>query len=47
MTVGAFYAGKELPPKIKKHLDNQVLCPKRGTMFAQKNLNQIFIVPIK
>ena len=46
-SVGAFYAGKQLPAKIAGLIDSQVLCPKTGKMFAQKNIHQIFLVPIK
>jgi hypothetical protein len=47
ISVGAFYAGKQLPPEIANHVDSQILCPKRGKMYTQKDLNQIFLEPIK
>jgi hypothetical protein len=47
LSVGAFYAGKQLPPEIANHVDSQILCPKRGKMYTQKDLNQIFLEPIK
>lgn len=46
-SVGAFYAVKQLPPKVADLMDSKVLCPKTGKMYAQKDLNQIFLVPIK
>jgi hypothetical protein len=46
-SVGAFYALKELPPNVADFVDSRVLCPKTGKMYAQKDLNQIFLVPIK
>ena len=47
ISVGAFYAGKQLPPEIANHIDSQILCPKRGKMYTQKYLNQIFLELIK
>jgi hypothetical protein len=46
-SVGAFYAGNQLPIKIAVLIDSHVLCPKTGKMFTQKDLNQIFLVPIE
>jgi hypothetical protein len=46
-SIGAFYAAKQLPPKVADIMDSMVLCPKTGKMFAQKDLNQIFLVPTK
>lgn len=46
-SVGAFYAGKQVPPKIADLIDSRALCPKTGKMFTQKDLNQIFLVPVK
>ena len=46
-SVGAFCAVKQLPPKIADLIDSHVLCPKTGKMYAQKDLHQIFLVPIK
>jgi hypothetical protein len=43
-SVGAFFAGQELPPKVAKLINGHVLCPKTGKMFAQRDLNQIFLV---
>jgi hypothetical protein len=45
-SVGAFFAGKELPPKVEKLIGGQVLCPKTDRMFSQKELNQIFLSPL-
>ena len=45
-SVGAFFAGKQPPPKIANLIDSQVLCPKTGELYTQKDLNQIFLVPI-
>ena len=45
-SVGAFYAGKQVPPKIAALLDSKVLCPKTGKMFTRENPNQIFLVPL-
>jgi hypothetical protein len=45
MSIGAFYAGKQLPPKIADLIDSQALCPKTGKMFNQKDIQQIFLVP--
>ena len=47
MSVGAFYAGEQLPPKLANLIDSQALCPKTGKMFRQRDLNQIFLQPIK
>jgi hypothetical protein len=47
MSVGAFYAGKQVPPKIADLIDSHVLCPKTGKMFTQKDIHQIFLVPVK
>ena len=46
-SVGSFYAGKQMPPKIANLIDSEVLCPKTGKMYTQRDLHQIFIVPIK
>ena len=46
-SVGASYAGKQLPPKIADLIDSKVLCPKTGKMYMQKDLHQIFLVPIQ
>jgi hypothetical protein len=46
-SVGAFYAGKQVPPKIADLIDSHVLCPKTGKMFTQRDIYQIFLVPIK
>jgi hypothetical protein len=46
-SVGAFYAGKQLPPKIADLIDSQVLCQKTGKMFTQKDIHQIFLMPVK
>jgi hypothetical protein len=45
-SVGVFFAGKELPPQIAKLIDGQILCPKAGKVFTQKDPNQIYIVPL-
>ena len=45
-SVGAVYAGVQPPPKIADLIDSQVLCPKTGKMYTQKDLNQIFLVPL-
>ena len=45
-SVEAFYAGKRLPAKITNMIDNRILCPKTGKLFAQKDRHQIFLVPI-
>jgi hypothetical protein len=46
-SVCAFYAGKQVPPEIAALIDSQVLCPKTGKMYTQKDLHQIFLVPIE
>jgi hypothetical protein len=46
-SVGAFYALKQLPAKIADLIDSQALCPKTGKMYTQKDLHQIFLMPIK
>jgi hypothetical protein len=46
-SVGAFYAGKPVPPEIANLIDSQVLCPKTGKMFTRKDIQQIFFVPLK
>jgi hypothetical protein len=46
-SVGAFYAGKQVPPEIAELIDSHVLCPKTGKMYTQKDLHQIFLVPIE
>jgi hypothetical protein len=46
-SVGAFYAGKKPLSKITDLIDSQALCPKTGKMFTQKNVHQIFLVPVK
>jgi hypothetical protein len=45
-SVGLLYAGKELPPMIAELIDSQILCPKEGEPFIQRDLNQIYLVPI-
>jgi hypothetical protein len=45
-SVGAWFAGRLLPPKIAKLIEGRVLCPKTGKVFTQEDLNQIFLVPI-
>lgn len=45
-SIGAYYAGKQPPPKIADLLDSRVLCPKTDEMFTQKDPNQIFLVPL-
>ena len=45
-SVGAFYAGERPPPKIANLIDSQILCPKTGKMYTQKDLNQIFLMPL-
>lgn len=45
-SVGAFYAGKKLPPEIAALIDSQVLCPKTGKMFTQQDIHQIFLLPV-
>jgi hypothetical protein len=47
MSISAFYAGKQLPPKIAKLIEGRVLCPKTGKVFTQEDLNQNFLVPVK
>jgi hypothetical protein len=46
-SIGAVYAGKKLPPKIVSLIDRKMLCPKTGKMFTQKNIHQIFLVPLE
>lgn len=46
-SVGAFYAGKRVPPKIADLIDSEVLCPKTGKIYTQRDLHKIFLVPIK
>jgi hypothetical protein len=45
-SVGAFYAGKKLPPEIADLIDSQALCPKTGKMCTQQDIHQIFLVPV-
>jgi hypothetical protein len=45
-SVGAFLAGKPVPPEIAELIDSQVLCPKTGEMFTRKDLLKIFLVPL-
>jgi hypothetical protein len=45
-SVGVFYAGKQVPPEIADLIDSQALCPKTGKMYTQKDIHQIFLVPV-
>jgi hypothetical protein len=46
-SVGAFYAVKQPPPEIADLVDSRVLCPKTGKMYTQKDLHQIYLLPVK
>ena len=45
-SVGAFYAGKQLPPQMADLIDSHTICPKTGDMFTQKDIHQIFLVQV-
>ena len=45
-SIGAFYATNRPPAKITNLIDSRVLCPKAGKLFTQKDMHQIFLVPI-
>ncbi len=44
-SIGAFYRGKSLPKNLGELANNSVTCPNTGRQSAQKNNDQIFLVP--
>lgn len=45
-SVGATYAGKQLPSEITDIIKGQFFCPKTNRMVNQRDLQQIFLLPI-
>lgn len=46
MSVGAFYAGKQLPREVETFVNSEALCPNTGNLFNQKDMYKIFLIPI-
>jgi hypothetical protein len=46
-SIGAFYAAKEIPPKIADLIESPMPCPHTGKSCTQKDIHQIFLVPLK
>lgn len=45
-SIGDVYAGRDLPPKVASLLNNAVHCPDTGNFTAQRDNNQVYLVPI-
>lgn len=45
-SIGESYQGKSLPPELAALKDKRIYCPKTGRHYAQKNENQIFLIPV-
>jgi hypothetical protein len=46
-SIGALYKGKTLPKQLADLANNSISCPKTGRQSAQKDTQQIFLVPAK
>jgi len=45
-SIGDTYKGRDLPPDVAMLTNNSTICPNTGRLTAQKDNNQVFLVPI-
>ena len=44
-SVGEIYKGRQLPRDIENIMNNIIQCPKSGSLFMQKNLSEVYLIP--